>query len=1004
MGQAFSNANVSFCRTDIPESILNNLGGWEYDRICAAWAALITSDEKHMSADGTPQTFLADLQKLQRITGLSKNAAEQIGQLFSVRACMSSTPEHSSPSQPSSRRGSENRKDRMSAGPAYPMLEILVVTVVLGNLHRLTKLSLIFSLFDLQGEGRLSEAEFFLMCYFVFRGLAKAVRRPIPGYGSIEPLVLATFDDLQNAQCAHKHLTDEITSRELSGENLLSKVPSSTGAAGQPPPCGGSRRSSYEEAERAAALVEKLFAESEKHQRNKLCCRREMTLGEFIRLTLRPGSAIDLLFKGMHGASNLSIATNLAFRHSHQFQTRLFQNVFLVHQWLQCKSPDRVSNGHIRLTDLVSVCLDLAEKSADIVREVYNVIATDRRMALQGMVHIEMAPANEPGTLGRPRPQNSTSSELVGGDGEEEANQTTQVTGQQPPRERRKIPAYILTDLLVDQHVRRQVHHWWPRLRIEGGSDSLPDKPIVFKKLMDIFSSRLFGNPVCGPARLKCRIQRAEELKIRSVIQGGQEPWIELTVTQGYDNGRGPPIRVMGEAKTEPMLIDGEDGNLDWKEELEIELPDVRDNYYLVLTIRCRASDSDVVTVGRGSMLLSEIVAGNGWTDMVFRITPSNSPAVYFTSDCPRLGFSLMLEPQVGSKTDTIECSPSRLNGLDMHVPDVVYVDDCVISLHLENGHHSFSTCDANDMSSVAVSIGVAYRGKPVAGIAYFPFAESQSLVSFAEYGCLAPPFWRDPNVSQIEVPARPPCNSRRNSLQRSRISSLCSSVSGSGGTEGALTRGHDGKVGLKGSHFERTPHGAGISSLLSAAVRESSRRRRSIGEVGPPARLADLLLKNGTVSRRNSTQTRCIIPTGSVPISLRFLDAKEFFLEAQERPKRDRPLLLSSGKSVFSRVQQLLRQPDTAPLFGCVSGVPLKVSQLVRGEADVAVEFDIQRVWSLCGSDALIRSVGGSLVDEYGNEIVYNSRSDTSSLRAVYAFVDREILDKTVLMKTGPE
>ncbi|CBZ53523.1 conserved hypothetical protein [Neospora caninum Liverpool] len=774
MGQAFSTANVSFCRTDIPVSVLDTLGGWDYDRICSAWASLITSDEAHTAADGTPQIFLADLAKLQRITGLSKSDAEQIGRLFSIRTY--STSAASPTYTTTSSIGASNHRTvetcrRLSTGVSsdahgavYPMLEILMVAVVLGNLHRLTKLSLIFSLFDVKGEGRLSEAEFFLMCYFVFRGLAKAVKRPIPGYASIEPLVHSTFDDLQNAQCGGKHVTVVNCGSGGQHEEADTQEGLREGVS-EGDICGGprktasgsiarntSRRTSHEEAERSTALVEQLFAERQASRSREMCCRREMTIGEFIKLTLKPGSAIDIIFKGMHGDCTLSIASNLAFRHSHQFQTRLFQNVFLVHQWLQGKAPDRISNGHIRLTDLVAVCLDLAEKSAEIVREVYNVIATDKRMALQGMVHIEVAPACEPGTLGNQTTplQGASNVDLVAGDGDDETLRAEKATSMSKTG-RRKIPAYILTDILVDHHIRRQLRHWWPQLRVESAFDTFPEKRLVFKKLMDVFSSRLFGSPVCGASLLKCRITSAEELKIRSVIQGGHEPWIEFAVTQGYDSGRGPPIRVLGEAKTKPLIAAAEDGSVDWNEELDIELPD--------------------------------------------------------------------------------------------------------------------------------------------------------SLVGFTEYGTLSPVFWKDPTTSQIEVPARP-----------SKYSS-------------------------------------------------------------------------------------------NVPISLRFLDAKEFFLSPKEKTySRERPILLSSGKGVLDRVQPLLKHSAKAPTVETAAGIPLKVARLVKGEADIAVEFDVGRLWSLCGSDALLRAVGGCLIDENGEELIYNDLLSKCAPKTMLAVVNRALLHDTFLQHNRPE
>ncbi|KYF46309.1 inositol monophosphatase family protein [Toxoplasma gondii ARI] len=1029
MGQAFSTANVSFCRTDIPVNILKTLAGWDYDRICNAWASLIISDEAHTAADGTPQIFLADLPKLQRITGLSKSDAEHIGQLFSIRTTnasgsplpymtTSSTSASSHRTRETCRRLSTSMSSEAHAA-VYPMLEILMVTVVLGNLHRLTKLSLIFSLFDVKGEGSLSEAEFFLMCYFVFRGLAKAVKRPIPGYASIEPLVLSTFDELQNAQCGTKH--GSVISNVVGGHNeeadtksdLQKDVPDvSVGAFPKKAPSdfvgrGASRITSREEAERTTALVEQLFAKKKASGRQKLCCRREMTIGEFIKLTLKPGSAIDIIFKGMQGDCTLSIASNLAFRHSHQFQTRLFQNVFLVHQWLQDKATDRVSNGHIRLTDLVAVCLDLCEKSADIVREVYNVIATDKRMALQGMVHIEVAPACESGTLGvvATCAQSSSNVDLVAGDGDDETLQAE--TGTVVSRTgRRKIPAYILTGILVDHHIRRQLRHWWPQLRVESAFDTFPEKRLVFKKLMDVFSSRLFGSPVRGATRLKCRINSAEELKIRSVIQGGQEPWIEISVTQGYDNGRGPPIRVMGEAKTRPLTATVEDGSVDWNEEIDIELPDVRDNYYLILTVKCNASDSDVVAVGRGSLLLSDLDATGKWSDTTFHITPSHSPAVYFTSETPRIDCSLLLEPASPSAAPgtTIECSPSRLNGLDMHVRDVVHLDCCTVSLHLENGHHSFSTSDSNDMSSVAVSIGIAYQGKPVAGIAYFPFAESQSLVSFTEYGILSPVFWKDPTTSQIEVPARPSKYScrRRSFLQRSRRSSRVTGNSNDAVQRRASQDSSESIETIQRPTVGGRERSQSDYSLIPSPQRHSGRRRRSTGETGMTSELPGALQTGKSLSsRRISTQGRCTIPTGKVPISLRFLDAKEFFLYLTENAfNRERPILLSSGKGVLDRIKPLLKQSARVPTIQTAAGSPLKVARLVRGDADIAVEFDVRRLWSLCGSDALLRAVGGCLVDENGEELIYNDLLSSSAPKTMFAFVKRSLLLDTFLLK----
>nr|CEL67512.1 TPA: hypothetical protein BN1204_033110 [Neospora caninum Liverpool] len=1046
MGQAFSTANVSFCRTDIPVSVLDTLGGWDYDRICSAWASLITSDEAHTAADGTPQIFLADLAKLQRITGLSKSDAEQIGRLFSIRTY--STSAASPTYTTTSSIGASNHRTvetcrRLSTGVSsdahgavYPMLEILMVAVVLGNLHRLTKLSLIFSLFDVKGEGRLSEAEFFLMCYFVFRGLAKAVKRPIPGYASIEPLVHSTFDDLQNAQCGGKHVTVVNCGSGGQHEEADTQEGLREGVS-EGDICGGprktasgsiarntSRRTSHEEAERSTALVEQLFAERQASRSREMCCRREMTIGEFIKLTLKPGSAIDIIFKGMHGDCTLSIASNLAFRHSHQFQTRLFQNVFLVHQWLQGKAPDRISNGHIRLTDLVAVCLDLAEKSAEIVREVYNVIATDKRMALQGMVHIEVAPACEPGTLGNQTTplQGASNVDLVAGDGDDETLRAEKATSMSKTG-RRKIPAYILTDILVDHHIRRQLRHWWPQLRVESAFDTFPEKRLVFKKLMDVFSSRLFGSPVCGASLLKCRITSAEELKIRSVIQGGHEPWIEFAVTQGYDSGRGPPIRVLGEAKTKPLIAAAEDGSVDWNEELDIELPDVRDNYYLILTVKCNASDSDVVTVGRGSMLLSDLDAKDHWTDTIFHITPSSSPAVYFTSESPRIGCSLLLERASLSASPgaIVECSPSRLNGLDMHVRDVVHIDDCTVSLHLENGHHSFSTSDASDMSSVAISIGIAYQGKPVAGIAYFPFSESQSLVGFTEYGTLSPVFWKDPTTSQIEVPARPSkYSSKRHSFfQRSRYSSHpFGSISGdSGSNSGKVTS--NGDIGrrvsrdslesskmIQGSTVAGNKISQQVYSLIPSPPRLSTRRRRSTGETCLASHLPGALETRKSLGlRRIPTHSRCILPTGNVPISLRFLDAKEFFLSPKEKTySRERPILLSSGKGVLDRVQPLLKHSAKAPTVETAAGIPLKVARLVKGEADIAVEFDVGRLWSLCGSDALLRAVGGCLIDENGEELIYNDLLSKCAPKTMLAVVNRALLHDTFLQHNRPE
>ncbi|PFH38499.1 hypothetical protein BESB_008410 [Besnoitia besnoiti] len=1026
MGQAFSTANVSFCRTDIPASVLSILGGWDYDRICNAWASLIASDQAHTTPAGTPHAFLADLARLQRVTGLSKSEAEQIGQLFSIR----STPTPSAALTASRKRTEIHRQTTTeataeAAGSAiYPLLEILVVTVVLGNLQRLTKLVLIFSLFDVKGEGRLTEAQFLLMCYFVFRGLAKAVKRPIPGYSSIEPLVLSTFDDLQDLQCGKGH--SAVGSREGGHENrntcavaavqarLVNDgscpgyVPQRTNSGSVRP--FGSRRMSHGEAEKTAALVEKLFVESERKQMPQLCCRREMTIGEFIKLTLKPGSAIDMVFKGLQSECALSVASYLAFRQSHQFQTRLFQNVFLVHQWLQDRAAQPTSNRHIRLTNLVSVCLDLAEKSADIVREVYNVIATDRRMALQGVVHLEVPPLCETGStesqMGQAR--RMSSADLVAGDGDDDAASEADAADMSR-KDRSKIPAYILTDLLVDHHMRRQLKYWWPDLRIQSASDGFPQKNQVFRKLMDVFSSRLFGNPVYGAARLKCRITYVEELKIQSVIQGGQEPWIEISATQGYDCGRGPPVRVMGEAKMQPVAICGDGGFMKLNEELDIELPDVRDNYYIILAVKCKVSDSDVVTVGHGSALLCDVASTKGWIDTTFHLSPSNSPPIYFTSERPRVACSFLLElarpPASGGVC--VECSPSRLNGLDLIVGDVVHVDECTVSLHLENGHHSFSTSDANDMSSVAVSVGIAYRGKPVAGIAYFPFSEPLCMVSFTEYGVLSPAFWKDPTVSRIEVPARPPrqTKDRRQSVERRRDSSSMR-LNISGGEWGSQQR-TDSKDSvaakalqfLAGDRRSTAPPSRARStgnSLNPHPLPQTSTRRRNTSETSSPSQSGRSPPTRPSSFGKILTQSRCVIPTGHVPISLRYLDANECFLQPEEKHTRERPIILCSGKGGIGRIKPLLRDLGNGSALEIAAGMPLKVARLVRGEGDIAVEFNAARLWALCGSDAILRSVGGCLVDESGAELLYDNTLLKVSRTDVFAAVDRKIIKAT--------
>eukprot|EP00921_Rhytidocystis_pertsovi_P014066 GHVQ01022905.1.p1 GENE.GHVQ01022905.1~~GHVQ01022905.1.p1 ORF type:complete len:1502 (-),score=165.69 GHVQ01022905.1:205-4710(-) len=374
-----------------------------------------------LNSIGFPVSFTT----FRRITGLSRLEAEGLFKIFNPRGCgqecagtggrVGTGPERSGQVEGNGGRGQDH-------GGEIPILEVLAVAVGFGDLSKATKVSVLYSLFDLGNKHYLHESELYIMYNSLLRGLARLYNRPIPSYKSVVVHVAATMQQSwQHTLLQHnKRVTDEtidsnnvpatrknaaglsttISLSELLWYSLRYSPVGSTSSSRSlsPSPRPSSTLLSWQ------SSVFALFASfdpladspspahlhSSRHDRSssqKNCSPSSGRSGQ--QHSDRPSNAQQCgSNSGIASSSEtcldivqpLQFEVSDAFLEAYQKQAQLLDQ--LIHNG---RGREVVVDGRamVRLTDLLSVALELCDHSGDIVRQTCELVDTDKYMGLQ---------------------------------------------------------------------------------------------------------------------------------------------------------------------------------------------------------------------------------------------------------------------------------------------------------------------------------------------------------------------------------------------------------------------------------------------------------------------------------------------------------------------------------------------------------------------------------------------------------------------------------------------
>uniref|UniRef100_A0A0G4ICI8 3'(2'),5'-bisphosphate nucleotidase n=1 Tax=Chromera velia CCMP2878 TaxID=1169474 RepID=A0A0G4ICI8_9ALVE len=148
---------------------LRCLTRWSYQRVCTSWSLFLNHSEGKLLIGSRLFAKITEL-FLPQVEGIYKHLDKTRSRLL-------------------------------------PIMELLAAALISSEVHRKTKFALLFSFFNFNGDGKLTEAEFVVLVRSTLRGLAKMYDAVQPNVADVEHLGRAVFTVVDSRQIRDERVT-----------------------------------------------------------------------------------------------------------------------------------------------------------------------------------------------------------------------------------------------------------------------------------------------------------------------------------------------------------------------------------------------------------------------------------------------------------------------------------------------------------------------------------------------------------------------------------------------------------------------------------------------------------------------------------------------------------------------------------------------------------------------------------------------------------------------------